>query len=161
MSLPSYYVDVSGVETRYVQLGSGRPLLLLHGGDFRSPSHSIDWDLNISDLASRGYRVIALDKLGQGGTAGPTSLAGYTMRSVYEHVECFIDALGLTGNGATADLTLVGHSRGGLPAATYALNHPEVVRSLVIVSSATCAPEVPSDNAAFYAKAFQGMSDTP
>jgi pimeloyl-ACP methyl ester carboxylesterase len=46
---------------------------------------------------------------------------------------------------------LIGHSQGGWPVTRIALDHPELVKSLVIVDSGTMAPSDPLDRAtAFY-----------
>ena len=130
------FADVDGIRTRYYDEGAGSPILLIHGGDFRSYSTADDWSLNIGPLSQR-HRVIALDKLGQGHTENPTSGRDYTLSATARHVVAFVRALGL------GDLTVVGHSRGALSAAVLALEEPGRVRRLVVIDTNTLAPEDP------------------
>lgn len=148
-------IDVGGVETAYIEEGDGRPIVLVHGGDYRAPSHSVDWDLTVSGLAAAGYRAIALDKLGQGGTALPPDPASYTMQAVCDHFGAFLDALQL------ADVVLVGHSRGVLPVLEHTLEHPGRVGAVVVVDTATVALHEIPEAAEFYREAFAGWSDPP
>jgi pimeloyl-ACP methyl ester carboxylesterase len=151
---PARYVDVDGVSTRYFDVGEGHPLVLVHGGDFRSLSSADDWSLNVAPLAA-DFRVIALDKLGQGFTDVPLSDADYTMSATARHLAGFVDALGLD------DVTLVGHSRGALPVAWLALDQPDRVRGLVVYSSNTLAPQHPDTPRDFYHEAYADRPEQP
>lgn len=148
------FVDVDGIRTAYHEAGSGRPLLLIHGGDYRTFAHSCDWSLNMETL-SKEFRVIAIDKLGQGFTDNPKQESDYTMQAVCDHIESFINVLGLD------DLAVVGHSRGGLPSARLAIKYPERVTALVVVDSNTLAAKSAIVPANFYPTAFAGMPDRP
>ena len=73
------FVDVGGIRTRYFDKGSGEVLLLVHGSHMGTPDaceSALDWELNFESLAER-YRVIAMDKLGQGYTGNPQTDADY------------------------------------------------------------------------------------
>jgi 2-hydroxy-6-oxonona-2,4-dienedioate hydrolase len=148
------YVDVDGVRTRYFDAGEGHALVLVHGGDFRSLSSADDWSTNAPALAEH-FRVLSVDKVGQGFTDLPTSDAGYTMRASGEHLSGFITELGLT------EVTLVGHSRGALPVAWLALERPDLVRSLVIFNSNTLAAEHPATPKDFYPNAYRNRPEQP
>jgi pimeloyl-ACP methyl ester carboxylesterase len=148
------YVDVGGVPTRFFDVGEGHPLVLVHGGDFRSLSSADDWSLNVPALAA-DFRVIALDKLGQGFTGLPLTDADYTMSATTRHLAGFVDALELD------DVTLVGHSRGALPAAWLAIDRPQRVRSLVVYSSNTLAPDHPDTPRDFYHEAYADRPERP
>ena len=132
------WVDVSGVDTRYFELGAGRPIVFIYGGNFGSADSASSapiWKLNLLPLSEK-YRVIAFDKLGQGHTGNPLRDDDYTMAAVVRHAAGFLDALGLDG------VHLVGHSRGGYAATRIALEHPQRVKSLTIVNSGTLSPRV-------------------
>lgn len=58
---------VDGLVTGYLEAGKGDPVVLLHGGEF-GVSAEIGWERTISALAA-GYRVLAPDMLGFGGSA--------------------------------------------------------------------------------------------
>ena len=132
------FIDVGGIKTHYYEKGDGPLLVLFHGGAFGHPTaadSAWDWSTNFDDLAKR-YRVIAVDKLGQGFTDNPKSDADYCMAAVVEHATDLLRALGV----GPADL--VGHSRGGYLTCRLTLDHPELVRSCTIVDSNTSSPGV-------------------
>lgn len=130
------FIDVEGIRTRYFERGTGEPLLLVHGGNVGSPHAAdcaFDWDLNFDGLAC-DFRVIAVDKIGQGFTDNPLRDADYTMHATVQHVAGFLKAMRLDG------VHLVGHSRGGYLTCRLTLERPELVRSCTIIDSATLAP---------------------
>lgn len=94
-----------------------------------------DWELNIPLLADR-FRVIAVDKLGQGYTDNPLTDADYTMAATVRHAHDFLIELGL------AQVNIAGHSRGGYLVARLALDYPELIRSCIILDTNTLAPGV-------------------
>lgn len=125
------FVTVAGVRTRYFAAGRGHPLLLVHGGQAGGTNNEArKWDQNFRGLA-RHFRVIALDRLGQGATANPPDPADYARlyAADTEHLLGFIRALGLRR------VHLVGHSQGGYPVTRIAVNHPELVSCLVNVDT--------------------------
>ena len=114
---------VGGRPVNTIQLGSGPPLVFVHG-------LSGSWPNWLEQLAvfAREHRVIALDLPGFGhspGRAGELSMHGYA-----ELLEELLAKLGLQ------DVTLVGNSMGGLIAAETAASFPERVRRLVLISPA-------------------------
>ena len=131
------FVNVDGINTRYFEAGSGRPMVLVHGGQMGSTYNSYHWSLNFDDLA-RQFHVYALDKLGQGFTDNPKADAGYTMAAAMKHVHDFLRALDIEG------AVLVGHSRGALPVARVAVEDPRRVSALVILDSNTLPPDDPA-----------------
>ena len=130
------YIDVDGVRTRYFDKGEGDALILVHGGQPSAADFNAwEWQQNFDGLAEH-FRVLALDRIGQGYTDNPADLDAYAdyYPLVVEHLYGFIRALGLER------VHLVGHSQGGWPVARLALDHPELVASLVIVDSTMIAP---------------------
>ncbi|MEC9375990.1 MAG: alpha/beta hydrolase [Pseudomonadota bacterium] len=129
------FIDVDGVKTRYFDQGEGEILLLIHGGQPSAADFNAwEWQQNFGELAN-SFRVIVPDRIGQGYTDNPKSLNDYKnyYSLVVEHLLGFLDALELK------KVHLVGHSQGGWPVMQIALNHPERVRSLIIVDSAMMA----------------------
>ncbi|MBN9035941.1 MAG: hypothetical protein BGN88_03650 [Clostridiales bacterium 43-6] len=129
-------IDIDGVETTYFEAGSGETIFFVYGGHFGGAdagSSAQAWDLNFGPLSSQ-FRVVALDKLGQGRTGNPKRDEDYTMAAVVSHAAGLIKALGLR------DLHIVGHSRGAFAATRLALEYPELTRSLTMVSSGTTSP---------------------
>jgi 2-hydroxy-6-oxo-6-(2'-carboxyphenyl)-hexa-2,4-dienoate hydrolase len=130
------YVDVGGIRTRCFEKGEGEPIILLHGSYFGadlSADCAANWSRNFDGVSQFG-RVLALDRLGQGYTDNPRRIEDYTMAAVVEHVAGFIRTLGLR------DVHLVGHSRGGYVACRTALDHPDLIKTCVLVDSGTLAP---------------------
>ncbi|MEA2407337.1 MAG: hypothetical protein QOE69_1456 [Thermoleophilaceae bacterium] len=118
-------VEVDGIPINYVDVGSGDedPVVLVHGlgGQWQN------WLENIPRLA-QDRRVVAMDLPGFGLTPesdGEVSISGYG-----RCVNSLCDKLGL---GA---ISLVGNSMGGYIAAEVAIQFPERVAQLVLVSAA-------------------------
>jgi pimeloyl-ACP methyl ester carboxylesterase len=117
------YADVNGLSLYYEEHGSGEPLVLLHGGLGAAEL----WAPVLPALAA-GRRVIAVDLQGHGHTADvDRPLRPETMA---DDVAALIAHLGLE----RADV--MGYSLGGLTALRTAIQHPERVRRLVLVSIA-------------------------
>lgn len=148
------FVTIDGTRTRYFEAGSGDNLVLISGGSFGSYYSADHWSLNFDDL-SKHFHVYAFDKLGMGYTDNPKSDADYTMTAVIDHANGFLRTMGID------KATLVGHSRGALPAARIAADHPEMVKALVILPSSTLPAEDPSVPADFYKKINDAVPPVP
>jgi len=102
------WILAGGFNTRYLEAGpeNGSPVVLLHDGGFGGSS-DMSWSGVIPSLVDAGYRVLAPDMLGFGGT----DKAYFFDRSPTEfravHVAAFCAALGLSG------VHFVGTSFGG------------------------------------------------
>ncbi len=132
------FVDVDGVRTGYLEGGSGEAMVLVHGGGFGSVAHfSNNWR-SIFDYLASHFHVYAIDKLGQGHTENPLRDADYSMMAVTQHIYRFMETVGIQ------EVHLVGHSRGALPAARIAVDHPEMVQTLTLFDSNTLAPDNPN-----------------
>lgn len=123
------YARVNGLQMYYELHGSGgTPLLLLHGGLF-------DIEQQFGALIpglSAGRRVIATDFQGHGRTNDidrPLNTADLTS-----------DVIGLLEHLDVREVDVFGFSVGGAVALHLAVNHPELVRKL-IVSSVSFRPE--------------------
>ena len=130
------FIDVNGIRTRYLDKGQGEVLLLVHGSHMGTPDaceSAMDWEFNF-DVLARWFRVIAMDKLGQGYTDNPKSDSDYTMAATVDHAAGLLQTLQLN------NVHVVGHSRGGYVVTRLTLDHPELVRSCIIVDSGTLAP---------------------
>ncbi|MEE2821949.1 MAG: alpha/beta hydrolase, partial [Acidobacteriota bacterium] len=153
------YVRVDGIMTRYFEEGEGEPLVLVHGGNFGNEDNidlADNWDLNWPWFV-KWFHVYAFDKLGQGFTDLPHSDEDYTMGAIVEHAYSFIQTLGLD------KVSLVGHSRGAYVVTRLTLEHPELVKNLVIVDSNTIAPGENPSNAKERLQMRRGrlMADAP
>lgn len=103
--------------------GSGTPVVLLHG----LLTDSRVWDPVVDDL-SRDHLTLAVDAPGHG--ASPARTAPYTLDDEVAGLAAAVDDL-VGGEPAV----WVGHSMGGMKAMRMALDHPRLVRGLVLVST--------------------------
>jgi 2-hydroxymuconate-semialdehyde hydrolase len=125
--LPDCWVDTApGERTHYHDLGSGLPVVFLHGSGL-GVSAAVNWWKNLPVVAKE-YRALALDLLGFGHTVVPEG-TDYGVHAWVDHVLRWADTLGL------AQFWLVGNSLGGWVALQLAINHPE--RVLGIISMGT------------------------
>jgi len=131
------FVDVNGIRTRYFDGGSGEPIVLVHGGQWPSTASAGGW-APIFDHLAANFHVYAFDKLGMGFTDNPKTDADFTMDAIADHTLGFIQAMGIRR------AVLCGHSRGALPVARIAADHPDLVSHLVILDSNTLAPDDPN-----------------
>lgn len=118
------YVDLSHGRTRYLEAGSGDPVILLHGVGYTAGGDS--WLLNIPALATR-LRVLAPDFLGWG--LGDRLDMEYSFAYLVDFVREFQDALGIGHSH------IVGHSMGGWVASVFAYESPQRVDKLVLIAS--------------------------
>ena len=133
-------ISLQGVSTRFYDNGrDADPVFLIHGGHcgFFVPLGIESWGPVLEDF-DRDYRVIAYDKPGMGETDLPTADESWTMEAVADHAVALIEALDLQ------NIVLIGHSRGGLAAFLVMFRIPDRIRKLVIISSASAAPALPS-----------------
>lgn len=114
-------VPVNGTTLAYIEKGNGEPVVFVHGAitDLRI------W-LNQVDFFSNSYRAISYSRRGHWPDHQIEDARPYS-RSVHaEDLAGFLKALDL------GKVHLVGHSFGGAIALLTALQHPELVRSLVL-----------------------------
>jgi pimeloyl-ACP methyl ester carboxylesterase len=122
-------IEVDGIPLTYVDVGSDagdrRPVVLVHGlgGQWQN------WLENIPRLA-QDRRVIAMDLPGFGLTPEPEDDEGISISRYGRWVNELCDRLGLD------EIDLVGNSMGGYIAAEVAIQFPERVSRLVLVSAA-------------------------
>jgi len=131
--LHAKFINVNGIRTRYYEMGQGEPLVLVHGEGWSGHSSANAWSKNIPGLAKR-FHVYAFDKIGSGMTDNPKDNKDYNLPGEIDHLYNFILTLKL------GKVHLVGQSHGAGDVLFLALEHPEVVRSLVLVDSLTAAP---------------------
>jgi pimeloyl-ACP methyl ester carboxylesterase len=130
-------------------------MVLVHGGHFGSAAHySNNWR-SIFDYLAAHFHVYAIDKLGQGHTDNPQRDADYSMMAVTQHIYRFMETVGIQ------KVHLVGHSRGALPAARIAVDHPEMVQTLTLFDSNTLAPDNPNAPRRPPPPATQGSAPPP
>jgi pimeloyl-ACP methyl ester carboxylesterase len=128
------YVSVDGIRTHYLEAGKGRPVVLLHSGEFGGCAE-ISWEFVLPALAER-YRVIAPDWLGFGRTDKLHDFELGQQRRV-THLQRFLDVLSIR------DAHFAGNSMGGSLFARALAAEPKAfpVRSLALVSAGGFSPD--------------------
>lgn len=107
----------------YDEQGSGEPLILLHA----NPGDPRDFDAVLPALVQK-YRVLRVTWPGYGEAPPPLPPSAASAVMFAELLEQLVLQLDLKG------LRLIGNSVGGFAAAKLALDHPERVKALVLVS---------------------------
>lgn len=119
------FIDIDGNRIHYVEKGAGRPILFIHGlgaqlHQFRS---------TLFDKIE-GYRLIAIDRPGSGYSERVAGATGGLSEQALV-VRHFIEALSLERP------LVVGHSLGGAVALTLAVEHPQCLSGLALLSPYT------------------------
>lgn len=120
----TYSLVAAGRNTRITECGEGPAVLLCHG----FPGLGAVYEPQLRALAAAGYRAIAPDMLGYGGTDAPRELEAYAYASVTAWLVGILDALGLP------DAVFVGHDFGASSAWNVALRARARCRALVLLS---------------------------
>jgi pimeloyl-ACP methyl ester carboxylesterase len=146
------YADVNGIKLYYEIHGSGKPLVLLHGGlgaiEMFGP--------NLPALA-KGRQLIAVDLQGHGRTADIDRPLSIPLMA--DDIAALITHLGLQRSD------IMGYSLGGGVALQTAIRHPEVVDRLVLVSTPFRRngfyPDILAQQGQVTAAAAEAMKQTP
>ncbi|MDQ0775546.1 pimeloyl-ACP methyl ester carboxylesterase [Streptomyces aurantiacus] len=110
------------LEVGYIDVGSGVPLVLVHGGESDRTQFA-----TLRAHLGDGLRVISYDQRDSGITVNPP--VPYTLGDLADDLVALLDALGLQS------AHLLGTSFGGAVAQHAALRHPERVASLILVAT--------------------------
>jgi len=118
-------IDVDGVSLYYERAGTGEPILFCHGipTDYRA------WNSQVEAFSKR-YSTIAYSRRHAYPNKREGDGADSTIGNNAADLKGLIDKLGI------APVHLVGHSYGGFTAAFLAADHPDLVRTLVLVEPA-------------------------
>ena len=132
------YAELNGIKLYHEIYGAGEPLVMIHGG-FMTIGEMQPWVQPLADTR----QVIAVEMQGHGRTADtdrPMSIKtmGDDIAALLEHL-----------NIPKADIA--GYSFGGASAMRTAIQHPQKVRRLVVISN-------PCARTGWYPEARQGMS---
>jgi proline iminopeptidase len=119
------FVDAPGVLIYYKTLGTGAPLIIVHGG----PGASHDYFLPYVLPLMRTNRLIFIDERGSGRSQRMEDPKAYTVETMVEDVEAVRTALDL------GKVTLLGHSFGGVVAQAYALKYQANLSHLLLCST--------------------------
>jgi pimeloyl-ACP methyl ester carboxylesterase len=122
-------VPANGHVIGYRSFGRGSVVVLVQGY-----GGTIDnWDPRFLDLLARSHRVVVFDNRGIGRSTGTVN--GLSTRQMADDVAGLIGALHL------GRPTVVGFSMGGVIAQQFAIDHPNSVSRLILVSTSPGGPE--------------------
>jgi pimeloyl-ACP methyl ester carboxylesterase len=125
------FIEVDGARLHYLDRGTGPVVVMVHGlaGNLRNFYELVD------KLAAT-CRVVVVDRPGSGYST-MVSGAHPTLRGQATIIARFLDRLGLDRP------LLVGHSLGGALSLALALDHPDSVRALVLISTLSQVQHAP------------------
>lgn len=139
------FVTINAVRLHYVLRADGRqhsrPVVLIHGNGSMVEDFAAS---GLLDRAGQHHHVIAFDRPGFGHSTRPRNRV-WTMRAQAALLRAALDRLAI-GAAAGERPILVGHSLGALVALAFALDHPDALAGLVLVSGyyfPSLRPEVP------------------
>ena len=145
-------VDVDGIQYHYQIRGQGAPLLLLHGG-----LGSVDMFAPIMPMLGAKRQIIGVDLQGHGRT--PLGSRPISMAAMGADMAAILKKLGY------GPVDVMGYSMGAGVAFQLAVQHPQQVRRLVLVSGSFAKdgfyPEMIEAQAQLSSKMAEGMKDTP
>src|SRR5579863_10035753 len=119
------FVDAHGVLIYYLSLGSGSPLVVVHGGPGADHTYFLPYLLPLA----RTHRLIFIDERGSGRSQRLQDTSQYTVEKMVEDVEDVRTALNL------GKISLLGHSYGGVLAEAYALKYQQNLSHLILNST--------------------------
>ncbi len=102
---------------------NGKFLLLLHGKNFSGAY----WRTTIAALTKNGYGVIAPDQIGFGKSSKPLHYQ-YTFQQLAFNTLAVLDSLGID------QVSVLGHSMGGMLATRFTLMFPERVKKFILAN---------------------------
>lgn len=122
----SRFVEVDGVKIHYQEFGDANapPVLMIHGYS----ASTFTWSNAAPKLANKGFRVLVVDLIGFGFSEKPFWY-DYTIDGQARMISHLMYRLEI------GQATIVGSSYGGAVAAVLALDYPEQVSKLVLVSA--------------------------
>jgi pimeloyl-ACP methyl ester carboxylesterase len=132
------YAPVNGLNLYYEIYGTGRPMIMLHGG-----LGSIGMFNELLPALAKSRQVIGVELQAHGHTADIDR--PFSFEQLGDDVAALIMHLGL----ANADV--LGYSLGGGASLQVAIRHPDVVRKLVLLAT-------PCKRDGWYPEVLQGMS---
>jgi pimeloyl-ACP methyl ester carboxylesterase len=146
------YADVNGINLYYETTGTGRPLILLHGGLASGEMFG-----PILPTLAAGHQVITVDLQGHGRTADIDRPLDVRLMAD--------DIAALIGHLRLDKPDIIGYSLGGGVALMTAIRHPELVRRAVVASAnikrSAIYPEMLEQQALVGPEAAESLKGTP
>ncbi|MFX0041558.1 MAG: alpha/beta fold hydrolase [Candidatus Hodarchaeota archaeon] len=118
------YIDTNGIKLHTIIIGSGEPLILLHG----FPEFWYCWKSVIPGLKEM-FQLIIPDLRGYNLSDKPKDIEKYKMEYLVGDIKGLIEELNLK------QVFLAGHDWGGVVAWAFAEKHPELLKKLIILNA--------------------------
>ncbi|RJF89290.1 alpha/beta hydrolase [Oleomonas cavernae] len=125
MPPPGKFIEIDGHAIHYTDEGQGPTLLLIHGLGGQTGNFAY-----LTDYLKAGYRVVALDRPGNGYSTKPAGAPSGIVEQA-RIIARFIAALDLD------QPVIVGHSLGGAVALAIALNHSKLIAGAALLAPLT------------------------
>jgi pimeloyl-ACP methyl ester carboxylesterase len=117
-------LQANGISIHTVSVGDGPLVVFCHG----FPESWYSWRHQLPVVAAAGFRAVAMDMRGYGGTSAPAAIDAYSLSHLVGDVVGTVNALG------AQQAVVVGHDWGA-PVAWYsALMRPDLFRAVVALS---------------------------
>lgn len=122
--IKEYYFETNGIKLHTIIVGSGEPLILLHG----FPEFWYCW-YKVIPLLKNDFKLIIPDLRGYNLSDKPEGVENYKIEILLEDIKGLSEALGLQ------EFSLVGHDWGGVLAWIFAEKYPELLNKLIILNA--------------------------
>jgi proline iminopeptidase len=129
------YVDTGGAIVYYATLGTGPPVVLLHGGPGTTHEYFLPYLLPLA----RHHQLVLIDERGSGRSQQLEDHAQYNLAMMANDIEAVRVALDL------GKIDLLGHSFGGILAQAVAIQHPASIRRLILAATGSSAKRINAD----------------
>ncbi|MEZ5572051.1 MAG: alpha/beta hydrolase [Halioglobus sp.] len=124
------------------ETGAGTAVVFCHG----FPDLALGWRHQLAAVSARGYRAVAPDMRGYGGSSCPPGVEAYSIEELTGDLVALLDALDID------KAVFVGHDWGGFVAWAMPVLHPQRVAGV----AAACTPYMPFPSVAVHADLVGG-----
>lgn len=124
--------EINGTQLFYKVVGSGEPILIIHGGPGLNHQYFLP---HLLDLADR-YQLIFYDQRASGRSALSLDANSVTIENFIQDIDELRSAFGIK------KLNIMAHSWGGILAMKYAIKHADKINSLILVNSVGASSEI-------------------
>jgi proline iminopeptidase len=118
-------LPINGTELQVKTVGSGTPIIVIHGGPGLNYSYFLPQLANLS----KKHRLIFFDQRASGRSSADLDSTQMTLEMMVDDIDYIRRHFGYD------KVTVLGHSWGGLLAMKYAIRHPAHLQSLILVST--------------------------
>jgi pimeloyl-ACP methyl ester carboxylesterase len=124
MKQESLLLTVNGLHLQVQSVGQGPAVVLLHG----FPDTHVVWRKQIAPLVAAGFRVLAPDLRGYGGSDAPLAVDAYRLEHICADILAMLDQLGIP------KARVVGHDWGAVVGWMLCMQVPQRIEQYVTLS---------------------------